>query len=793
MEQFFPRAALMLCYLPLAIATTSPHISASVDEHSGAYAVRVDGVVWYQSPASSTACIAGKQLPLNFKALSKASGHDKFGPWQAVTASFSAGTTLTTLDYSFKQYSDRPYLIVATASFPDGLDTAGCGQNTALITHFPSFNTSAAMAPDLHTLSWRGVAVKTTAAAKGLAALGANGLDCGPVVSREPTAGKTLVWSTLDAHKIVPQMTHGDIYAMGLSGAIPSVPRGYSYSVMLSVSSGGATAGMYTWGNLIRNYYGTYRIPSVTLSHVGYYTDDGAYYYVWEAFGIPARPWPAEEGLVLVKEALYKMGVPVAYMQLDDWWYNGRFFFGNVKAVEDWNASSSPRLFPHGLKAFADKLNLPLQLYVPFWSDKYQSKYHMTESTAFPGTKLVTPNDSYDFFADIFDQGKDMTNGRFSTFEIDFLDKNFQGSSSMMEDTGAADRWYAGLAGAALERNISVQFCLPSSTDMLVSLAFPAVVQARASDDYVSTVTNVAQLAGSSLLMGAVDIAPSKDTLWTASPQPATSSDTMHSGYTTQPHVQLDVVLATLSLGPVGISDGLNQTDAGLIKQAFRSAADGTLLRPSRPLSAVDAVFTNRSLGKQAADVRSTHAAVSSNRETTAVSVSHYVVAWRTTEDVMLQATDLYPEPVMGPLAVRKHVLEPTGSAQVAGCEAGADASSCIDILAPGKMPNIPATGGGLSHFSLTAVYEPMPNGAYFLGELQKLVHVSPQRFTHVLAEGKGPCGLTVGVLGSPGELVELVAVDPQSRVHVSNVRIPTSGFAEVVMGEEGSTLQVYT
>ena len=61
------------------------------------------------------------------------------------------------------------------------------------------------------------------------------------------------------------------------------------------------------------------------------HSDDGAYYYVWGGGGkypphdpelspwIPARPWPAEEGLVIVKEALYAMGVPVAYLQLDDW------------------------------------------------------------------------------------------------------------------------------------------------------------------------------------------------------------------------------------------------------------------------------------------------------------------------------------------------------------------------------------------------------------------------------------------------------------------------------------------
>ena len=57
----------------------------------------------------------------------------------------------------------------------------------------------------------------------------------------------------------------------------------------------------------------------------------------------------------------------------------------------------------------------------------------------------------------------------------------------------------------------------------------------------------------------------------------------------------MQAILATLSLGPVGISDGINQTDVSLIGQAFRSSEDSTLLRPSRPLSTVDSVFTNQS------------------------------------------------------------------------------------------------------------------------------------------------------------------------------------------------------
>jgi hypothetical protein len=173
----------------------------------------------------------------------------------------------------------------------------------------------------------------------------------------------------------------------------------------------------------------------------------GAYYYVWEAFNIPPRPWAAEVGLQLVKEDLYQKGVPVAYMQLDDWcvqraphaapacsarlqhlqlrplqsqnpnrtraphepsttprWYTGKFFFGNVKSVTDWHASTVPRLFPSGLNAFADKLGLPLQLYTPFFADDFVTPYNMTESTAFKGTKIVTPKDSFAFFSDLFDR-----------------------------------------------------------------------------------------------------------------------------------------------------------------------------------------------------------------------------------------------------------------------------------------------------------------------------------------------------------------------------------------------------
>jgi hypothetical protein len=215
-----------------------------------------------------------------------------------------------------QHYASRPDIAVGTASFPLGLDTSNCGDNTGLSARFPAFSTSAAQAKTLHTLSWRGEVIEDTVAAMGLDALGAKGLDCGPVVSTlrkaststsstsstSSASGSTsisntinnnetdddddaptttsLVWSTLNAHKIVPQQTTGGVYAMGLAAAIPSIPAGYSYSALFVANHGGPTAAMYSWGAHQQDYHHTTRLPSVTLTDVGYYTDDGAYYYV---------------------------------------------------------------------------------------------------------------------------------------------------------------------------------------------------------------------------------------------------------------------------------------------------------------------------------------------------------------------------------------------------------------------------------------------------------------------------------------------------------------------------------
>ena len=81
-------------------------------------------------------------------------------------------------------------------------------------------------------------------------------------------------------------------YSIGMSGAFRTIAKGFNHSVLLVATSGGPTAAMYAWGKLIQAAAGVGaaagataplipKVADTTLSHIGYFTDDGAYYYQW--------------------------------------------------------------------------------------------------------------------------------------------------------------------------------------------------------------------------------------------------------------------------------------------------------------------------------------------------------------------------------------------------------------------------------------------------------------------------------------------------------------------------------
>ena len=119
-------------------------------------------------------------------------------------------------------------------------------------------------------------------------------------------------------------------WVAGLGGLITDLPAGFEHETVVVAGQGVRTT-MRAWGDVLLKAGGKIR-PSwdrkddLALSHIGYWTDRGSYYYGHPGAAHP--DWSMERTLKSVQASLKAQGVPVQYYQLDDWWFqqtNGDF------------------------------------------------------------------------------------------------------------------------------------------------------------------------------------------------------------------------------------------------------------------------------------------------------------------------------------------------------------------------------------------------------------------------------------------------------------------------------------
>ena len=132
---------------------------------------------------------------------------------------------------------------------------------------------------------------------------------------------------------------------------------------------------------------------------------------------------------------------------------------------------------------------------------------------------------------------------------------------------------------AALERNIPLQFCMPTVCQVLAAANYPAVTNARVSTDYAteripreSSLDNWVPtyvIGLPDLLLWSIGLAPSKDIVATTIHQ--VGGGIKQDNY----NVEMDFVLAILSGGPVGLGDGIKMTNVSLTRAGIRK--DGTI------------------------------------------------------------------------------------------------------------------------------------------------------------------------------------------------------------------------
>jgi hypothetical protein len=363
----------------------------------------------------------------------------------------------------------------------------------------------------------------------------------------------------------------------GVMGSMSTIPANYMQSFIVFYSSRGINDGIREWGETMQrafNRTNQYRLNDLTINYLGYYTDNGGYYYYNTEQGMNY-----EETIV---NAGNQIKLPFHYVQLDSWWY----YKGIKDGVSQWRAR--PDIFPDGLQAVHRRLNnLPLAAHNRYWAydNVYKQKYAFALDVA-GGKALPIGNDTFwvDFFVEAHSWGLVL-------YEQDWLNVQTIGFLPTRTNIDLGEQWLTSMGAAAEQVGINIQYCMSLPRHILQAFQIPRVTHARASDDYAVNLKNQSKpqwnMGISSMLADAVGLAPFKDVLWSTSTQPGSP----YGSTATEELPDREILIATLSTGPVGPGDAITYTNAERIMKCCRQ--DGLILKPDRPLTTINEVVAD--------------------------------------------------------------------------------------------------------------------------------------------------------------------------------------------------------
>ncbi|CAF0870990.1 unnamed protein product [Rotaria sp. Silwood1] len=409
------------------------------------------------------------------------------------------------------------------------------------------------------------------------------GISGGPIIifnSSEYGQHNAIIISSFSQFMSTSLSINKNILEYGYIGSIKSIPINSSYSLIIYYSSNGINQLMEQWGITMQKVFNRtnqYRLNDLTINYLGYYTDNGAYYYYHTLSNMNY-----EQTIIKIKENL---SLPIHYIQLDSWWY----YKGLGNGVKEWIARQD--IFPDGLKGLNKKLkNFPLLLHNRYWSSDtiYSNKYNFVIDNL-NLKSLPLGNDS--FWIDLFNKSSKDFN--IILYEQDWMNHQTIDFIPIITDFNLGRQWLISMGYAANLFNINIQYsmCLPRHA--LQALEINRVTQARVSDDYYVHIRRKIDqwnIGISSMLANAIGIAPFKDVFWSTEYQP----DAPYKSKAEEILPDREILISTLSTGPVAFGDGINYVDKERIMRCCRQ--DGLILKPSKPLTMIDLLISDWAL-----------------------------------------------------------------------------------------------------------------------------------------------------------------------------------------------------
>jgi hypothetical protein len=502
---------------------------------SGAYSVTFSSASWRFAGA----------LGVPATAIAEATGTDGVGPYHEVTFAFTDSSAKTA---GIRAYDALPAAVM-TETY---LAPATNGQAP-----FPTF-------ASYPSLPYHVTYSDTEFAPVSFDALTADS----PFVFFDGDANTFILSAASDFMNAATALSATGALSSGIDPAVASLPAGFSHRTVL-VAQPGINAAYATWGGVLTALSGKTRVASDStpyLERLGYWTDNGAYYYYQydTSIGYPAT-------LAGVSAYFTSIGVPLAYMQLDSWWYpKGPAQSWSDKADGQYTYTADTTVLPQGLSSLQQSLGLPLVTHAR-WIDPsspYRTQYAMSNDVS------IDPSYWSTVAGYIADAGV-------AVYEQDWLNQNALPATTNLTDQAA---FMDGMASAMADKGIDMQYCMPLPRHYLQGSKYPNLTTTRVSVDRFSSPRYVDFLYVS-LLTSSLGAWP-----W---------SDTFNS-------TEIDnLLLSTLSAGMVGVGDESGTASAANLLQAVRP--DGVIVKPDVPIVPIDQTFLDQASGVDAPVVAATY------------------------------------------------------------------------------------------------------------------------------------------------------------------------------------------
>eukprot|EP00039_Didymoeca_costata_P006139 m.87745 g.87745 ORF g.87745 m.87745 type:complete len:734 (+) comp13128_c1_seq3:350-2551(+) len=538
-------------------------------------------------------------------------------------------------------------------------------------------------------------------------------------------------------------------WAPGVAGTVTSLPKGFHNSIGLFSSvnkNAGAIETMSSWGEMMQYVYSNTSMEikseiakDITLQKLEYQTDNGAQYCFCKE--------DCDKKIIDTVRVIEEQGVALGSVSFQGgWWKNPNLHTAHCApwCVSSWEANSTK--IPMGPQSFTNSLKYPLQLYAPYlcMDTPYASQFDLLSSNiSLPGCggspayafKTPTPSTSYEFYK--WFMGYGIENWNMTSFETDFMVENHVCVPEFLNDVTALDTWVAGMAKAAEFHKVPMQWCMSSPIHVFMSLQHPQITNFRVSNDYYyGTSWNIGL---SSLLVWALGAIPSKDTFWTTDqtdiaialggcPGSGCPSDHSSAG------CELHTMLALMSTGPVGFSDAFNRTNPILLGRV--ADTDGVLIKPSRPITTVDA-----GLSKDLVDgfVLGTYSG--STMKPDSSFFGWYIVAHQIKQTYDVVRADLFPAFSSTTLVWREWhapcVSDSVASEECASLIHASEPTETLFSISPMNKSEDDVSDDTYAP-RLYTIVPVCSNGWVLLGDLTKYVSLSTQLYKTVTCTSKG-------------------------------------------------------